>query len=276
MFKAFIDNDVKLTNIEKLQHLKSCLKGSALDTVSLLEICDGNYAVALDLLNNRFNTKRLIFQCHIMAIFGFPKVDMQFATSMGSVEQISNCILVHALLQKLDGKTQDNWKESANVDEIPSIDQFTTFFPKRCHKLENVEHTAALFSNSSQSGRSRNKSILIATNFLGNGCVVCNNSGHSTYSCGKFAKLSPQERIRNVKELALCLNCLKKGHQMRSCKSSCCRTCRSKLTPFCILTLSLRPRFCELLLQNNVRQLQLLQVLLPLCWLRMWIQTLSF
>jgi len=123
------------------------------------------------------------------------------------------------------------WKESANVDEIPSIDQFTTFFPKRCHKLENVEHTAALFSNSSQSGRSRNKSILIATNFLGNGCVVCNNSGHSTYSCGKFAKLSPQERIRNVKELALCLNCLKKGHQMRSCKSSCCRTCRSKLTP---------------------------------------------
>jgi len=68
MFKAFIDNDVKLTNIEKLQHLKSCLKGSALDTVRSLKVCDGNYAEAWDLLNNRFKNKSIVFQCHTMAI----------------------------------------------------------------------------------------------------------------------------------------------------------------------------------------------------------------
>ncbi|XP_043064355.1 uncharacterized protein LOC122320273 [Drosophila ficusphila] len=245
MFKAIIDNDVELSNIEKLQHLKSCLKGAALDTVRSLEICEINYAVAWELLNNRFNNKRLIFQSHINAILSLPKVDMQCATklremsdkinanlralqSMGSVDQIANCVLVHVLLQRLDSKTQANWEESAAIDEIPSIDHFTTFLSKRCRKLENIEHTAALYSNCSPSGITRSRSILVATNTSGHACVACDSSSHSIYSCGQFANLSTQERILKARDLALCFNCLKKGHQMRNCRSGCCRVCGSK------------------------------------------------
>ncbi|XP_043065520.1 uncharacterized protein LOC122320920 [Drosophila ficusphila] len=92
-FMAIIDSDVELSNIEKLQHLKSCLKGSALDTVRSLEICENNYAAAWDLLNNRFNNKRLIFQSHINEILSLPKVDMQCATKLREMSDKINANL---------------------------------------------------------------------------------------------------------------------------------------------------------------------------------------
>ncbi|XP_017464825.1 PREDICTED: uncharacterized protein LOC108358159 [Rhagoletis zephyria] len=42
MFTSIIDKDSDLTNIDKLQHLRSCLSGAALDTVRSLEINDAN------------------------------------------------------------------------------------------------------------------------------------------------------------------------------------------------------------------------------------------
>ncbi|XP_053969224.1 uncharacterized protein LOC128870596 [Anastrepha ludens] len=50
MFTSIIDKDSDLTNIDKLQHLCSCLSGAALDTVRSLEISNDNYKTALELL----------------------------------------------------------------------------------------------------------------------------------------------------------------------------------------------------------------------------------
>ncbi|XP_022225578.2 uncharacterized protein LOC111076205 [Drosophila obscura] len=61
MFKTIIDNHPYLSNIDKFQHLRSCLRDSALETVRLLEISDINYNIALDLLKKRFNNRRLVF-----------------------------------------------------------------------------------------------------------------------------------------------------------------------------------------------------------------------
>jgi len=59
MFTTIIDSHPDLSNVEKLQHLRSCLRDAALDTIRSLEILDGNYAIALDLLQNRFDNRRL-------------------------------------------------------------------------------------------------------------------------------------------------------------------------------------------------------------------------
>jgi len=61
MFTTIIDSHPDLTNVEKLQHLRSCLRDAALETILSLEISDGNYAIALDLLQNRFYNRRLVF-----------------------------------------------------------------------------------------------------------------------------------------------------------------------------------------------------------------------
>jgi len=54
MFTMIIDSHPDLTNVEKLLHLRSCLRDAALETIRSLEISDGNYAIALDLLQSRF------------------------------------------------------------------------------------------------------------------------------------------------------------------------------------------------------------------------------
>ncbi|KAH8421244.1 hypothetical protein KR009_006601, partial [Drosophila setifemur] len=68
MYSTIIDKEPDLSPIEKLLHLRSCLKGSALDAFRSLDISDENYAVTLDLFSKRFNNKRLVFQAHISAI----------------------------------------------------------------------------------------------------------------------------------------------------------------------------------------------------------------
>jgi len=45
-----------------------------LETIRSLELLDGNYAIALDLLQNGFDNRRLVFQAHITEILGLNAV----------------------------------------------------------------------------------------------------------------------------------------------------------------------------------------------------------
>jgi len=58
LFVEVIDKEAESTSIEKFQHFLSYLSGTALDTVSSLEIKHANYQVPLDILKNRFDNKR--------------------------------------------------------------------------------------------------------------------------------------------------------------------------------------------------------------------------
>ncbi|XP_017470392.1 PREDICTED: uncharacterized protein LOC108362066 [Rhagoletis zephyria] len=57
MFQTVVHNDTELSNLEKFQHLRSCLKGAAMDTIQSLEIRDENYIIAFDLLVQRHTFK---------------------------------------------------------------------------------------------------------------------------------------------------------------------------------------------------------------------------
>lgn len=51
-------------------------------------------------------------------------------------------------------------------------------------------------------------------------------------SCEKLLKLPASSRTQEIKQLRLCLNCLRKGHWSKDCKSSGCKTCKSKHNTF--------------------------------------------
>jgi len=68
MFTTIVDSHPNLTNILKLQHLRSCPRDTAQETIRSLEISDGNYAIALDLLQNSFASRRSVFQASITQI----------------------------------------------------------------------------------------------------------------------------------------------------------------------------------------------------------------
>lgn len=66
-------------------------------------------------------------------------------------------------------------------------------------------------------------------------CEFCATPRYGIYNCFRIVNLDPALRLREANRLDLCLNCLKKGHQFRSCSSGCLRTCGAKhhsLLPF--------------------------------------------
>jgi len=65
---AIYDSHPDLTNTENLKHLRTCLRDAALETIRSWEISDGNYAIALDLLQIRFDNRRLVFRANITEI----------------------------------------------------------------------------------------------------------------------------------------------------------------------------------------------------------------
>ncbi|XP_070066881.1 uncharacterized protein [Drosophila virilis] len=147
--------------------------------------------------------------------------------------QIAGCIIVHTLLQKLDSATEASWEDDAPLDVIPSCERLTAFIEQRCQRLENADHATAMNTPGSQVGQNNNSRRTFVV--IKNGtyaCVFCEAAGHSFYpkfmQCLQFAKLSPSLRLHEAKRLALCLNCLQRGHQLRVCGSSTCKVCGSK------------------------------------------------
>lgn len=86
-----------------------------LETISSLEISEINYAVALELLENRFANRRLVFQAHVTDILGLRVVQSgsvsKFCDLLGTVKQIAGCIIVQLLAQMLDPASQAKYVE---------------------------------------------------------------------------------------------------------------------------------------------------------------------
>jgi len=70
-----------------LQHLRSCLRDAALETIRSLEISDGNYAIALDLPQYWVDNRRLGFQAHITEILGLKAVQ---SGSVSTLRELSD------------------------------------------------------------------------------------------------------------------------------------------------------------------------------------------
>ncbi|XP_039967848.1 uncharacterized protein LOC120779572 [Bactrocera tryoni] len=195
MFTSIIDKDSDLSDVDILQHLRSCLSGAALDTIRSLEINEANYKIALDLLIKRLDNKRLIFQAHIKEIFGMDKADgtvgkLRALTdkvnshicalqSLGSKEQIADCIVVQFLTQKLNNVTQAKWEESWSINELPSWESLAAFLEHRCRTLENIEHAlqtqAETFGKTGKTVSTHQRKSFVASNSLLGVCVF---NGH--------------------------------------------------------------------------------------------------
>ena len=71
--------------------------------------------------------------------------------------------------------------------------------------------TAKTFSAAVSQGRKRTQSV--------DKCAVC-GSVHSTANCATLAQMQVAQRMMKVKELRLCVHCLKSGHEFRDCKEA--------------------------------------------------------
>ena len=241
LFNGSVDSNDGLPEIQKLHYLKSSLKGEPAKLLSHLPITSANYKVAVKLVKERYENKRLISRAHINAILNFKPLNQESAEGIRSLvncfventmalnelvkeEDQLSCFLVRVLSQKLDYPTRRQWELNSTGDEIQTMNHFKTFLEARANALEA---TGKSTRNSNQDKTSQEKPVQNYHSGI-QSCPQCKAS-HKLFMCDHFKQLSITEKRDKVKILKVCFNCLRLGHQTKDCKSkNTCQKCQKK------------------------------------------------
>lgn len=251
-FKRLIHDNLNLKNVEKLHHLKTCLKDVALKIIANLQTTDDNYDIAWNLLVERFDNKRLMVNDHIKAIMNLPKLNKPLPTQLreltdsihthvSALEKLGldsiswEWVLICIISSKLDHITNLAWEETLEPGVMPTYENIKKFLTKRCFSLENSSyhnysqgaHKTPNLSKNSLNNNLNNRSLTslaVTSNTNVSICPHCKQN-HFIYQCSEFSKLSTEQKYNVVKLNKLCTNCLRVGHRNRDCRSSNCKIC---------------------------------------------------
>ncbi|XP_036138905.1 uncharacterized protein LOC118644436 [Monomorium pharaonis] len=245
-FRSAIHSNPSLSNVHKLQYLRAATNGDAHKVICSLEISDENYPVAWNLLNERYDNKRVIVQSHLKALIELPIMKKESAAELrqiadGAARHVqalkalkrptdnSDDLLVYLLSAKLDPNTTRDWQKSLANDKLPTFQEFSSFLVQQCQVLESTQRSSGAGArNATSRSQSDSKQKTTCNAAVQSKCNYC-QAGHSIYQCKKFSALSVQQRIENARSRKLCLNCLRPAdHATRQCPSGSCRVCSRK------------------------------------------------
>ncbi|KAL7745787.1 hypothetical protein ACLKA6_009982 [Drosophila palustris] len=249
LFTSLVDNEDSLSNVEKFNHLLSCLEKDALGTVKAFQVNDRNYPKALDALNRVYDNECLIFFESISKLFDLPKMKGPSASSLRSLvdtvsaiydsllslgddKKIANAMLIHIVMNKVDSDTRLKWEETLDYTRIPLWKNCEESLNRRFQHLCAQEATSSRVKpnrpdreTTVRRGSKTALSVAQTEQASDPKCAYCKASNHSIHSCPSFESLPFISRFKFVKSFPLCLNCLKKGHNVSVCKSAHCRVC---------------------------------------------------
>lgn len=240
-FDRLIHSNASLSNVQKFYYLQSCLKGEAAQVIHSVEISDGNYDVAWNLLAERYENKRVTINTHVKAIFDLPIIKyeshiqlrnlldnflkhLRSLKALGQPTETWDTLLIHIISNKFDTTTKREWEESTNSKEMPKLPDLETFLSNRCQLLETL-HTSSI--KQSQKYTPKANTNLVHVSVPNVACVFCKGP-HFNYNCEQFAKLSIPDRQKEARKNRLCTNCLRPNHFSTDCNSGSCRKCNKK------------------------------------------------
>lgn len=254
-FRDTFDALIHQTNmkpIQKLKYLRSCLTDGALDVIASLDYCEESYQIAWRLLCDRYNNNKMLVNNHLRALFNIDSVQSTPSALRSLVDSISrhlrtlnnlelstenwDVLVIFFLSSKLDKFLQRKWEEKTNSRELPTLQDFKYFLRSQADLLESL----GADKSSEQSNTSRRAMVVTSSPVHGNAvkpnqrskvfsnhCPLCKET-HYINQCTKFLALNVTSRIRTVKRLGLCSNCLGSSHAYPNCRASHCRTCKGK------------------------------------------------
>lgn len=155
LFIETIHNNRALSNAQKMQFIKTKVRGEAERLIQHLPISSENYSVAWDILNHRYNNLRLIFSSHVNILMNIP-VSQQVSlhhlkkihdTARETLNAIKNLgvdvttwdpLIVHILSQKLDNETLQNYMQSLKQPrDLPNLKDFLEFLETSFTAMES-------------------------------------------------------------------------------------------------------------------------------------------
>lgn len=252
-YKSLIHDNTTIPKIHKFHYLRNSLKDNAALIIKSLEFSSDNYDVAWDLLCNRYHNDRILINNHIQELFNIqPVVEESSKALRNTIDSVNknlralktlklptehwDMIIIHMVTSKLDSSTIRDWeKERNNITHLPTLHDFNKFLKNRADILETVEESSTHKKQQQTQRRhsdithNRPKTFLVSqtqkqARFK---CPVCKGH-HTIYQCTKFKSMPIETRIEQVKQLNLCTNCLRSGHDEQRCRLSSCRLCTQR------------------------------------------------
>ncbi|XP_053691586.1 uncharacterized protein LOC128740101 [Sabethes cyaneus] len=242
MFLSLIHRNVQLNEIDKFTYLRSSLVGEALQEIGTIEISAANYKIAWDLLQKRFENKKLIVEAHLDALFAVEPMkreghdalnhliseydrNLQMLEKVGEDVSSWSTILVHMVCCRLDLTTLRNWESNHSSKEVPTYKELIEFLRNHCGVLQSIVPATAQL----EARRPRNTVSHVQTSTQSSGrCPFCGDTMHSAYRCQRFLKMKVAERYDKVKRCGLCLNCFSSSHLVRFYTKGFCHHCKQK------------------------------------------------
>ncbi|XP_036143903.1 uncharacterized protein LOC118645955 [Monomorium pharaonis] len=208
-FQSLIHSNQSINEIQKFHYLISSVKGEAAETIASLEISEANYRDAWFRLKERYDIERFAVQNHIKAIFELPTLKKENSITLRSIldgilKHIRalaalkrptsqwDDLLIYVITSKLDYITTKEWESHVDAQRLPTFQELIEFLTKRCQMLEAVAR--------------RNPSMPKVDN----------------------SRSASQDRLKQVKALRLCLNCLKGKHMAKDCYAGGCKKCAKR------------------------------------------------
>ena len=234
-FDSAIHLNDTLAEVDKFNYLRSLLVGPALSAIAGLSVTKENYAVAIELVANRFGQKHVVISSHMDSLMKIPMVgDMDDARglrqvydrvesnlrslkSLGVGSESYGCLLVPVILSRLPEEMRLIISRQINPrGGVWELDHLLEVFKS---ELEARERAGLMAAGSIKQVRrsapvkASAAAMLSATDEF---CVFCKGK-HAPIACKILTE--PSARKAHLRKLGRCFVCLKPGHVSKYCRS---------------------------------------------------------
>ncbi|XP_048487283.1 uncharacterized protein LOC105396586 isoform X3 [Plutella xylostella] len=250
-YLSLIHNNNSINDINKFHYLRASLKNTAALIIQSLDFRAENYAIAWQLLSDRYDNERLLINNHLNDLFNVKPIASESSSALRNIIDSTNknlralaslgqptdhwdTLIIHIMSNKLDSNTMRQWEEQKNtMNSFPSLQLFLKFISDRADLLDTL-HTNKTNNNTITF---QNKTIptkhIQKNNYIQKSqpnsmiCPMCKNN-HYLFTCQQFRNLSVIDRIQRVSQYPVCKNCLRPGHADSNCTLTHCKYCKLK------------------------------------------------
>ncbi|CAH1115111.1 unnamed protein product [Psylliodes chrysocephalus] len=216
IFQKVIHQSSFLTTIEKMQYLKTNIRGEASKIIEHLEITEDNYLSAWELLKKRYENKRLLVSTLVDKILDLPvchdesveKLKQLHDVTMECLNAIKNIgietmswgpIVTRIIMRKWDPTTSKLFEQNlTKPHEVPDLATVMEFLERRFQSLESSKNQEM------PKARIMYPKSEIKTSYKNNGYNTCGycNKDHTIYQCEAFKSLDVKDRNNAIKAMS--------------------------------------------------------------------------
>ena len=249
-FETTIHNNSSLQDVDKLNYLRSQLRNEAKDVIAGLEVTNASYAVAVDLLKERYDNKQLMIDAHYSQLRDisttstyyeklrntFDQIERHLRSLEALGQNIENEFMVSLIRSKLPKSILAKLEEYKTTNDAWTVTNLRKELKKYISTQELGDRLTKMNRKQEDRGDYRRNQRFASNN--GNqttgafsvgelnrkSCIYCGKT-HWSDECNEYPDLTS----RKDKAKGHCFICLRKGHLLKECSSTkACVYCKKK------------------------------------------------